>query len=196
MSRRLDPQLEECILDAAQKLWKKGGEDALTMRAVAKTAGTNTPAVYRRFRNRHEILIALLRRMQRELGDVLRPCQSPQEICQRYVEYAVSHPHEYELFYEGARHLPPPTRPGSVPSLREFRPNVALMEEKFVEWLGGSVSDHTRLVLSLLIAAHGTAMALISRVVPEEHVPELRAAFRATVETLVRDASAAMPRKS
>ena len=50
MPRPPDPDLEERILKAARKLWKKGGENALTMRAVAKAAGTkNTPAVYRRF---------------------------------------------------------------------------------------------------------------------------------------------------
>ncbi len=55
MPRRPDPDLEGKILDAAQKLWKKGGEKALTMRTVARAAGTNTPAVYRRFRDRDDI---------------------------------------------------------------------------------------------------------------------------------------------
>src|SRR5580704_7186426 len=55
LPRRLAPELEGKILDAAQKLWKKGGEKALTMRAVAKAAGTNTPSVYRRFRDRNDI---------------------------------------------------------------------------------------------------------------------------------------------
>jgi AcrR family transcriptional regulator len=61
MPRQPDPDLQERILNAAQKLWKKGAEKTLTMRAVAKAAGTNTTAVYRRFRNREDILRAAAR---------------------------------------------------------------------------------------------------------------------------------------
>jgi hypothetical protein len=42
MPRKPDAALENRILDAAYKLWSKRGEDALTMRAVAKAAGTTT----------------------------------------------------------------------------------------------------------------------------------------------------------
>ena len=195
MPRHPDPRLEDRILDAAQRLWKKGGERGLTMRAVAKAAGTNTPAVYRRFRDRKEVLHALLRRLQQDLGDIIRSCQSPQETCQRYVDYAVSHPHEYELFYGQAYQLPRPARSSRTLSLRELRPNVALMEDKLAEWLGGSASDYSRLVLSLLIAAHGTATVLISKAIPEEHVAELRSVFTATVETLIRNAAELSPRE-
>ena len=93
MPRQPDPDLEARILNAARKLWKKGAEKALTMRAVAKAAGTNTPAVYRRFCNRKDILRALLRRIQKDVADAIRPCQSPEEVCQRYLEYALSHSH-------------------------------------------------------------------------------------------------------
>lgn len=68
MPRRPDPDLEGKILNAAQRLWKKGGETALTMRRVAQAAGTNTPAVYRRFRDREDILRALLQRIRLEIA--------------------------------------------------------------------------------------------------------------------------------
>ena len=59
MPRHADPALEQRILNAARKLWKRGGEHALTMRAVAKEARTTTPTVYERFRNRRQILQTL-----------------------------------------------------------------------------------------------------------------------------------------
>jgi AcrR family transcriptional regulator len=195
MPRHPDPQLEERILRAARKLWRKGGEEALTMRAVAKAAGTNTPAVYRRFRDRQQILCSLLRRLQQDLGEVLRPCQSGAEICQRYLDYALSHPHEYELFYEQAYQLPRPAGASQVSSLREVRPNLALMEDKLTDWLGGSAADHGRLALSLWIAAHGAAMILIAKAIPEEYNQELRRVFTATVETLIRNAPGLSPRE-
>src|SRR5271169_5299690 len=112
MPRRADPDLQERILDAAQKLWKKGAEKTLTMRAVAEAAGTNTPAVYRRFRNREDILRALLQRIQQDVSHALRSCRSPEEVCERYLEYAVSHTHEYELFFTHAYRLSPVARSG------------------------------------------------------------------------------------
>ena len=41
MPRQPDPNLENRLLNAAQVLWKRGGEKSLTMRAVARAAGTN-----------------------------------------------------------------------------------------------------------------------------------------------------------
>ena len=187
MPRHPDPRLEERILDAAQKLWRKGGEEKFNMRAVAKAAGTNTPAVYRRFRDRQELLRGLLRRLQNEVGEVLRPCQSPREICERYLDYVLSHPHDYELFYQQAYQLPRPARLKGTASLRELRPNVALLQDKLAEWLGGSAPDHTRLSLSLWIAAHGAAMILLSKAIPEEYVEELRSVLEASVTTLVQN---------
>jgi AcrR family transcriptional regulator len=189
MPRHPDPELEERILHAAQKLWKKGGEKGLTMRAVAKAAGTNTPAVYRRFKNRQEILRALMRQTQQDLGEALREGQSPQEICQRYVDHVVSRVHEFELFFEQAHQLPRPARASQTSSLREIRPNLALVEDKLAEWLGGSGPDHSRLALALWITAHGAARILISKAIPEDHFDELRSVFAATIETLVRNAS-------
>jgi len=194
MPRHPDPRLEERILDAAQKLWKKGGEEGLTLRAVAKAAGTNTPAVYRRFRDRTEILRALLRRVQREIVTVLGPCRSPEEAAERYVEYALSHPHEYALFYAHAYQLPRPAGSGVAP-LREHRPTMALIEDRLAERLGGAPSDHTRLSLALWTLAHGTAMILISKAIPEEHVGELRSVFTAAIEALIRNNAELSPRE-
>lgn len=183
MPRHPDPDLEERILNAASKLWKKGAEKALTMRAVAKAAGTNTPAVYRRFKNRREILHGLLRRLQQDVSDVVRPIQSPEEACERFLEFALSHCHEYELFYEHGYQLP---RPAKGP-IREHRPTMALMEAKLAERLGGSPEDHTRVALALWALTHGTAMILISKAIPAEHAGELRSVFSSALRTIVRN---------
>jgi AcrR family transcriptional regulator len=189
MPRQPDPDLQERILNAAQKLWKKGAEKTLTMRAVAKAAGTNTPAVYRRFENREDILRALLRRIQQDVVDALQPCSCPEEACERYLEFAVSHAHEYELFYTYAYELSQSFRSDRASPLREHRPTMQFMETKLAERLGGTAADHTRLSLALWTMAHGTAMLLISRAIPAGHVPELRSVFTAAVETLIKSSS-------
>ncbi len=189
MPRQPDPDLQERILDAAQKLWKKGAEKTLTMRAVAKAAGTNTPAVYRRFRNREDILRALLRRIQQDVVGALQPCSCAEEACERYLEFAVHHAHEYELFYTYAHDFSHPPRSDHASPLREHRPTMQFMENKLVERLGGTAADHTRLSLALWMMAHGTAMLLISRAIPAGHVAELRSVFTAAVEALINSSA-------
>ena len=195
MPRQPDPGLEGRILNAAGRLWKRGGETALTMRAVAKAAGTNTPAVYRRFRDREDILRSLLRRIQEDLGKVLQPCRSVEEIAEAYLDYALSHPHEYELFYTHLHELSVRMRSGRVPSLEESRPNLALLERKLAERLGGMPEDHRRLGIALWASAHGVAMLLLSRVSPKEYEPEVRGVFTLSVEALLREASSFSVRK-
>jgi len=46
MPPHADQLLEERILKAAQRLWRTRGEHGLTLRAVAREAGSTTPTVY------------------------------------------------------------------------------------------------------------------------------------------------------
>lgn len=178
MPRQADPLLEGRILEAARKLFLKGGEKSLSMRSLARLAHTNTPAVYRRFRNRKAILHALLKRYQQELHGALQPCHSPQEACQALLDFALAHPREYQLAYsDWFSRFPDP------------RPNFEYLKRRFAEWLGGSPEERTSLVLGLWAQIHGTAMLLISKAVPEKDQAELRSAFTASVELLVRNAS-------
>lgn len=187
MPRPPDPGLEDRILNAAYKLWKKDGSKALTMRAVALAAHTNTPAVYRRFRNRRDIVRALVRRSQQEVGGILQPCHSVEETATAYVRYALSHPREYELFYQNLHELSGPVRAGRRPSLKELRPNFALLERKMAEQLGGAPEDHRRLGLVLAALAHGTASLLLSKAVPPGQEAALRSASTAAVGAMLQD---------
>ena len=62
-----DKHLEERILKAALRLWRKRGEDGLTLRAVAEEADTTTPTLYKRFRNKEALRLALAYRFREEL---------------------------------------------------------------------------------------------------------------------------------
>ncbi|MFZ0419759.1 MAG: TetR/AcrR family transcriptional regulator [Candidatus Sulfotelmatobacter sp.] len=187
MPRPPNPDLEEQILKAARKLWKKGGGGALTMRAVAQAAGTNTPAVYRRFRDREDILRALLQIIRLEFGAVLKAASSPEEACERYVDYGLSHPHEYELFYRheyelfySARSL----RAGARNTVG--RPARDAMSQRLVEKFGGVPEDHKRLNSSLWMLAHGATMLMIGKTILPTEVQESRATFTAAVAALLQ----------
>jgi AcrR family transcriptional regulator len=189
MPRHPDPDLEKRILNAAHGLWKRGGEKALTMRAVARAARTNTPAVYRRFMDRKELVGGLLRRIQDDIRAQFAQSRSFEEMAEAYLDYALKHPHEYDLFYAHASELHPPKSRGRPRPVREMRPNFALLEELLAKRLGGVPRDHTRLALALWAVVHGTATMLLWKTIPEEHEAELRRACRAGVKALIDGAA-------
>lgn len=152
MPRHPDPKLEARILDAACRLWNRGGAASLTMRAVAKTAGTTTPTVYERYRDREDLLRGLRLRARRDLFVAVSQTRTLAEGCRQYLEFAIQHPHEYEVLFDAV---------GQPPSLHEPWPSFNLFRQRLTERLGGTPRDHTRLMLSIWSILHGAAMLII-----------------------------------
>ncbi|HJT70354.1 MAG TPA: TetR/AcrR family transcriptional regulator [Terriglobales bacterium] len=171
-----DPLLENRILDAARKLWHKNGERALTMRAVAQAAGSNTPAVYRRFRNRDELLRALVESYQQDLFKTLEPCRSLREFAECYLDFAFSRPREYQLLMSGL-----------LARVRKERPNLNLLLQRSAEWLGGAPEDYEDLGLVLFCLAHGAVMHVLTRNIDEDE-SHVRKVFACGVDVLVSNA--------
>jgi AcrR family transcriptional regulator len=177
MSRHADAALEGHILDAAYALWKKGGEKALTMRAVAKAAKTTTPTVYERFRDKREILESLRRRAQQNLFSVLRGAKVLDDFPMLYLDFALEHKHEYELI-----HLGWAARFGR----NEARPSFEFLKERLARELGGEAAEYTQVALAMAALAHGTASLLHVEGVHASVIESLRDAcisgFQAMVE--------------
>lgn len=174
MPRPSDPETEGRILAAARKLWRQGGEKALSMRAVARMARTNTPAVYRRFRHREDILRALVQSFQAELLKEIESCNSLAEAVQCYLKFALSRPREYQLMTSGL-----------LPKMTKSRPTLNFAMRQSVDWLGGSLEANRGLVLILGALVHGTAMSKITGLMSEENAPELQATFEKAVDVLI-----------
>src|SRR5271165_1648491 len=81
MPKHRDAELEGHILNAAYELIAEGGEQALTMRAVARAAGTTTPTVYQRFRDKRTLAELVRRRAVENLVAAITPGGSPGETC-------------------------------------------------------------------------------------------------------------------
>lgn len=175
MSRPIDAELENRILQAARKLWHQGGEAALSMRAVAKAAGSNTPAVYRRFRSREEILRALVRAYQQQLYEQLVPCLSLTDVAEAFLQFALRHPREYELIMSGL-----------LARMTDERPNLELLAQRCAQWFGGRADAYQPFVLAVAALAHGTAMLGISGVVPQKDFASAKAAFIQAVAVLAQ----------
>jgi AcrR family transcriptional regulator len=177
MPRHSDPELEGRILNAARKLWHKGGETALSMRAVAKAAGTNTPAVYRRFRTREQILRALVQSYQQQLYQELVDCRSLAQVAERALKFALGNPREYQLINSGL-----------LARMTKERPNFDFVAHRCAEWFGGQARDHEALVFGMWAFMHGTAMLRISGTVQDENASRSRVIFMKSLAVLVKNA--------
>src|SRR5258706_14040361 len=89
-----DKHLEERILKAARRQWRTRGESGLTLRAVAREAGTTTPTLYKRFRNKQALRLALAYRLREEFNAELFSSPSPRPGNLGFLRYPETKPHE------------------------------------------------------------------------------------------------------
>lgn len=111
---------EPRVRAAARMLLVEHGEDAVTLRAIARELGITAPALYRYYPSREallhkvgqdicEDLAARLQRHQRELADA-DPVRRFREVWRGFRRWALAHPKEYVLVFAsavtstGARH--------------------------------------------------------------------------------------------
>ena len=151
MPRKPDKQLEGRILDAGYQLWSKGGERALTMRAVALAAKTTTPTLYERFQDKHDLIAFLRVRARERMFDALQPAESTAEACRLGLEFALRNGNEYLLLIsDWAERL----------ARKERMPSYEYIQEKLAADLGGEAANYAKLALALVAQVHGAALLL------------------------------------
>jgi len=123
----------------------------LTLRAVAHEAGTTTPTLYKRFRNKQALRLALAYRLREELNAELFSSQSLEEAHRRYLRYAEENPHEYELLGLSWGHFFSPGSP---------RPGRAWLLTQLAARFGGKPEQYGRAFNALFLICHGTATLL------------------------------------
>lgn len=151
MPPHADKQLQERILKAAQRLWKTRGEHGLTLRAVAREAGTTTPTVYKRFRSKEAIKIALAQRCQAQLNEALFATPTIDDLNRTYLRFAKENPHEYQLICSTWTDLFHPEMP---------RPSRALLMSQLASRFGGKPEEYGRAFYALFLLTHGAASLL------------------------------------
>lgn len=148
-----DKQLEERILMAARRLWQEQGEKGLTLRGVAQAAGTTTPTVYKRFRNKEAIRVAMAIRLRDEMNADIFKSSGVEEIYRRYLAFAEANPHQYELFRLAWTELYAPGRP---------RPGRVWAMAQLAARFGGKSEDYGQVVDTMFLLCHGTSTLLIN----------------------------------
>ena len=146
-----DQQLEERILTTARRLWREHGEKGLTLREVARAAGTTTPTVYKRFRNKDAIQSALAMRFRTELFAELFAASSVEEIPRRFLAFAEANPHEYDLLRLWWSQLFAPGLP---------RPGKVWLSAQLAARFGRQPEDYGQFVDGLFLLCHGAATLL------------------------------------
>lgn len=186
MPKPLDPEVEKRVLDAAEKLLR-GGEKNLSIRTLAKAARTNTPSIYRRFRDRNDILRAILLRLEQRLHRSLSEADSLEAASDRYIDFALHHRKEYEMWFTRQSELlrsPHRGRPSAYKG-----PSFQWAEKKLAERLGGTPEKHARLVFIIWSLFHGVAALLVAKALPRELEEEARSTCRRTVTVLIENAA-------
>jgi AcrR family transcriptional regulator len=110
------------IIAAARRLLDNGGRDALTMRRVADELGIQAPSLYKHYRSKAELELALLTDAMVEIGQASHEAvdaggDGPAlvRLLETYRCYGLSHPHLYRLATAG-----PWARGGLPPGLEEW----------------------------------------------------------------------------
>jgi AcrR family transcriptional regulator len=100
MPRKADPNLEKAIVNAAVRILDKRGIEAVTMRDVARAAGTTTPTLYERFADRDALLVALLDHSAYEMMGRMEGARNVLSMCEVFLDYSIEFPHRLDLVHK------------------------------------------------------------------------------------------------
>jgi len=149
MPRHADPGLDKRIVDAALRLWHARGDKGLTLRGVAREARTTTTTVYKRFRNKEELRLAIADRVRQRIAAVTMTAPTIEEVYRRYLRFAQSHPREYTLLFGPAWvHVVGAGRP---------RPVRAWLMNQLAKRFGGVAEDYLLFFNAIFLLMHGAA---------------------------------------
>ncbi len=108
--------LRDDILDAAEGLLiNTGSEDAVSIRAVAKTVGCTAPSIYRHFEDKQHLIFEVCARHFARLADFVAdavagtddPVVALGTMGRAYVRFALDNPEHYRIMFMGRSELTP-----------------------------------------------------------------------------------------
>lgn len=184
MPRAPDPELEDRIAAAAMRLLDRGGEDAITMRAVAREAGTTTPTIYERFPDRAALMRRVAERGTDEVFSVLQPYRRVEKMCREYLRFSCNHPNRYDLTVEifGARFV-----------AGEPRPVFDLLKSRLTEEIGVKGRKCEDIALAIASLFVGTARGMAAAGTDTRHANELRRSSLSALQVLLKAFSGTVP---
>jgi AcrR family transcriptional regulator len=180
------------ILAAAERIHRKAGIEALSLRAVAREVGITPMAIYRHFRDKNALIAALVETgfatWEHRLAEAVR-ARTPRQRIERalvaYAEFALGEPRMFELmFLVPRRHIPPAPASLASTSSPSFALLIAAVRDVMRE--GHSVHrDPPEMILFAWSTAHGLiALHFSGRFGGDDRV--FRSLYAAQVRQLLR----------
>lgn len=153
MPRTPNATLEGKIIAAAMRLLDRGGEEAVTLRAVAKEAGTTTPTIYERFGDRERLMRRLARQGTEDLLTALIPCQNVEGMFSTYLRDAQQRPNRtsFSVRTFGERYV-----------AGEEMPVFDLLKSRITQEVGATGSNCEDLALAIASLAFGTTQGMLA----------------------------------
>src|SRR5689334_2648631 len=107
MPRLKAPQRREQLIEVATKLFAKHGYEATTTAAIAEAAGVTEPILYRHFKGKQELFVAIVREMSdktleqwRQLIDgITDPALRIRRIAEQYPDHIQSLADAYHVIH-------------------------------------------------------------------------------------------------
>ncbi|GAA1179185.1 AcrR family transcriptional regulator [Kitasatospora gansuensis] len=144
------------LVNAASHLLEEGGgEQTLSLRAVARQAGVAPQSVYLHFADRKALLVAVYEARFGELLDVLAAAAGPdargrlRAVCLAYCRYAERHPGHYQVLFGTAG------SPGWEPDEMAGLPALHLLDSAVRACTGDPAPGIAPATLCLWAALHG-----------------------------------------
>jgi AcrR family transcriptional regulator len=105
--KHVNSELRRLILDEARSLMIKEGYNSLSMRKIASKAGCTATSIYLYFKNKDELLHALIEegfemlreRLEKIASHTDDPVERIESLCRGYVNFGLNHPEYYEVMF-------------------------------------------------------------------------------------------------
>jgi len=174
--RRANPRgqgdrLRQQLLAAATAAIQTRGARQLTLRALARQVGVTAPSVYLHFPSLDHLLAAVVQQAFDDLTEVTSaaarniadPVDELRRRCRAYCQFALEHPHMYQLMFQDDLPLTLANNPDSTPGRRSFDNLVAAVRRCLDTGVCAAHDDPFRLASVIWAAEHGLVLARISR---------------------------------
>jgi AcrR family transcriptional regulator len=151
------------------------------MRAVAQAAGTTTPTLYERFRDKHDLLAFLQDHARQKIFASIRTAESASEACRRALQFMVHHENEHRLLIANW-----PVRLAR----KQPTPSYDFLKALLAKELGGSPEERTPLAMALVAQVYGGATMLMGSAIDSRVSREFRRACLDACDALIAAAKA------
>lgn len=181
------------ILRCACDLYLKDGLEGFSMRKLARSVGVTAPALYRHFRSREGVLVAMMGEAHQLQAQYLyrslqgrTPAERLERAAAEYLTFATEHPEMYEMLYVAPHHLglgelPPEVAEVAAATGRFWQDRVREAMEAGILAKG----DPDAVGLTLWAHAHGFVTIHLRGICPVMEHGDLRESFRESSRRLL-----------